>query len=322
MTTCNVVISSAGRRVSLLRSFRHALEALGVSGRVVATDLSPLTAAGHVADELFPVPSCRSPEFIPTMLELCREREIHLIVPTIDTELAAYAAHRQDFAEIGTTVAISGPRTVAIAADKRETHRWLCEEGFPTVRQASAVEVRTKPGSWTFPAIVKPAGGSASAGVAVVSGPEQIGAGDDLIVQELAPGVEHTVDAYVDRDGRVLTTIPRRRIEVRAGEVAKAVTVHHEELEALVAAIVSRLPATFGALNVQVFVSDDRLSVIEMNPRFGGGYPLSWEAGAHFPELLVSDVVGWDVDAPSWEAGVVMLRYDDAVFIRADEVGL
>lgn len=325
MSTCNVLISSAGRRVSLLGSFRTALDALGVDGAVYASDLSPLTAAGHAADRLFAAPPCRAPEFIPSMLQLCVDHEISLVVPTIDTELAAYAAHRDDFAAVGTTIAVSGPETVAIAADKRHTHRWLIENDLPTVDQAPLTEVLADPTRLDFPVIVKPVAGSASAGVALINELTELDAHDDvenIIVQEVAPGIEHTVDAYVDRAGRVLTTVPRRRLEVRAGEVSKAITVVHDELQALVADIVTRLPATFGALNVQVFVAEDRLSVIEMNPRFGGGFPLSLQAGARMSEWLVAETIGREPDVGPWQPGVVMLRYDDAVFTNASAVGL
>jgi carbamoyl-phosphate synthase large subunit len=320
MSGCNVLISSAGRRVALLRSFRQALEASGIAGKVYASDLSPTTAAGHAADSLFLVPPCRSEGFVPAMLELCETHRIALVVPTIDTELAAYAAHRDDFAAIGTTVAISGPETVAIAADKRRTNEWLSAHGFPTVRQAPAATVRAAPEDWSFPVIAKPAAGSASAGVSLVSDPSQLPDGPDVIVEERAPGVEHTVDAYVDGDGEVLTTVPRKRLEVRAGEVSKAVTVRHPELQSLVTDIVRQLPETRGALNVQVFVADDRLSVIEINPRFGGGYPLSWQAGARFPQWLVEEIVGRRPTVSSWREGVAMLRFDDAVFVDAREI--
>jgi carbamoyl-phosphate synthase large subunit len=303
--------------------FRRALAEQGLSGAVLATDMSPRSAAFHHADRAFIVPRCTSDEFVPEMLELCRRQGVRLVVPTIDTELPALARARSEFAAVGVTVAVSRPETVAIGADKRLTHTWLVEHDFPTVRQAEAAAVAVDPGDWDFPAIVKPVWGSASIGVrSVKSVAELAGVAEDVVVQSLAPGQEHTVDLFVDAAGQVRCVLPRRRLEVRGGEVSKAVTVHHAGLEDLVSRIGATLPGARGALNVQVFVDGDHLAVIEVNPRFGGGYPLSWQAGAHFPAWLLAEVTGRSFEPVRWQEGVVMLRYDDAVFVGAGDAGL
>ena len=318
----NVLISSAGRRVALLRLFRRTLADLGLTGRVLAADMSALSAAFHEADEGFVVPRCTSEEFVPEMLELCRRHRVGLVIPTIDPELAVYAAHRDEFAEIGTTVAVSTPEVVAIGGDKQATHQWLTANGLPAVAQGSVEEAR----SWPLPVVVKPRFGSASIGLSVVRTDAQWAAvGDEeMIVQKMAPGVEHTLDVLADRDGRCCCVVPRRRLEVRAGEVSKAVTVRSQPLIDLGRALCEALPGAYGALNVQVFVAGDEVRVIELNARFGGGFPLAWEAGAPFPRWIIEELLGEPVsgDPAGWRDGLVMLRYDDAVFRQAPHVGL
>ena len=324
-STPTVLISSAGRRVELLRAFRHTLDTLG-GGRVLASDLSWYSGAFHDADEGFPVPRIDSPDFVPRMLEICEQQGVDLVVPTLDPELPVYAATRERFAEVGTTVAISSPEVAAIAGDKERTHDWLVANGFPTVVQGSVDDVRSDPSAWTFPLVVKPRFGSASIGVAVVNDLaelEHAAGGQDMLVQTKALGTEHTIDLLADRDGRCLASIPRRRIEVRAGEVSKAVTVRTPVLAELAEKICAALPGAFGALNFQVFVSPDagQLAVIELNARFGGGYPLSYAAGADFPLALVQVALGQPITAPleGWRDRLVMLRYDAAVFVDEDD---
>ncbi len=327
--TCNVLLSSAGRRVALLGCFRDALARTGHDGRIVATDVSRASAAFQVADAGVLVPRCTSDEFVPALLDLCREQEIHLVVPTIDTELPVLAAHRDEFAARGITVAVSGPAAVAIGSDKVHTHEWLVANDFPTVRQADAAAVARSAGDWPFPLVVKPRRGSASIGVALVADAAALDVaargGDDL-VQTLAGGHEHTVDVYVDRAGRVREAVPRRRLEVRGGEVSKAVTVRLDDVEDLAREIGHRLPDAFGALNVQLFREEESgtLAVIEVNARFGGGYPLAAAAGARFAQWLVEETTGAPLSEPAapWRAGVVMLRYDDAVFVDRVDAGL
>jgi carbamoyl-phosphate synthase large subunit len=149
---------------------------------------------------------------------------------------------------------------------------------------------------------------------------------DELVVESVAPGVEFTVDVLVDSAGRVRCAVPRRRLETRGGEVSKAVTVRSATLIELVTELTSALPGAFGALNVQLFADVDcgHPEVIEINPRFGGGFPLSYSAGADFPRWLLEDVLDLpsSATADEWSDGVVMLRYDDAVFVDREAAGL
>ncbi len=250
MTT--VLVSSAGRRVELLRGFRQALDDLGLDGRVVATDQSWYSSARHSADAGYDVPACSDPAFVPRLVELCAEERVDLVVPTIDPELPVLAAASAELAAVGTTVAVSAPAVVAIAADKVATHDWLVAHDFPTVRQATVATVRDDPASWPFPLMVKPRFGSAAHGVAVVNDTAELDVAarvGEVVVQTVAAGREHTIDVLVDRTGACVCAVPRRRIEVRAGEVSKAITVRSPTLEQLAADVCAALPGPFGALD-------------------------------------------------------------------------
>ena len=323
MNAVTVLVSCAGRRVELLRSFRAALHDLDLGGRVLAADRSWYSSALHSADERFQVPGCDDPDFINRMVDLCREQHVDLVVPTIDQELPVLAAARDDLAELGATVAISSPEVVALAADKQATNGWLRAHGFPTVRQAPLDDVRAEPGTWPYPVLVKPRFGSAGRGVAVVRDRTEleVAARDgEVVVETLASGAEHTIDALVDRAGRCVCAVPRRRIEVRAGEVAKAVTVRSPALEGLAHDVCAALPGAYGPITIQAFLDEraGRVEIIELNARFGGGFPLSREAGADFPRWILEELTGRPstARADGWRAGVVMLRYDAAVFVQ------
>ena len=328
MKNVTVLVSSAGRRVELLRAFRAALHDLDLDGRVLATDRSWYSSARHSADEHFQVPGCDEPDFVARMVDLCREQHVDLVVPTIDPELPVLAAALDDLAGVGTTVAISSPEVVSIAADKQATNGWLRAHGFPTVHQAPLDEVRTEPGAWPYPVVVKPRFGSAGHGVAVVRDGTELevaARAGDVVVETLASGAEHTIDALVDRAGRCVCAVPRRRIEVRAGEVAKAVTVRSPTLERLAVEVTGALPGAYGPITIQTFLDEqaDEVVIIELNARFGGGYPLSREAGADFPRWMLEELTGRPstARADGWKAGLVMLRYDAAVFVQDETAG-
>ena len=145
-------------------------------------------------------------------------------------------------------------------------------------------------------------------------------------MQTIAKGNKYTVDILADRQGNCLCAVPRKRLEVRGGEVSKGLTVRNEFIVGLAQQICKTLPGAYGALNVQIFLDDATgdLKVIEINPRFGGGFPLTWESGGKYPQWMIEEIMGLPSTASSssWKDGLVMLRYDDAVFADITEAGI
>lgn len=312
------LVSSAGRRGSLVRL----LKSQPISGRlarVVATDRSELSAAGRLADAFALVPSVADKGFIQRTLDIAHAHNVQVIIPTIDPEIEVFAEHRSLFAEQGINVWVSSPEVARLGWDKWILYGWLLEQGLPTV---DTYEITNLPlNSLRGPVVAKPRSGSAGKGVIHADSQSALRRSeldDGYIVQAQAPGFELTVDFAVGRTGRVLAVVPRRRIEVRGGEVSKGVTVDYPAVTAVVKQIASALPGAYGALNAQVFYdqSTESVRIIEINPRFGGGYPLTHLAGANFIDALLRDGRGEDVGEVAWQAGVLLLRYDSEVIVN------
>lgn len=320
---CTVLISSAGRRVELIQCFRHGAAALDLDLTVIAVDLNPaMSAACQKADRAIRVPPCDRPEFIDALLEICVHDHVDLIVPTIDPELEPLSTHAHRFREIGAEVAVSTPAVVRLARDKLRTAEFLSRRGLPAPRTGLPQEVLRDPESWPWPLMIKPRAGSSSIGIRVASSPDQlaeIADSPEYLVQELLRGEEYTVNLFFDRSGRLRCVIPHRRCEVRAGEVAKGITRRHAALEAIGWALGEALPGARGALCFQAMVgADGHPLVFELNARFGGGYPLAHQAGARFAQWLLEERSERPLSAHNhWQDGVLMLRYDHAVFCAA-----
>jgi carbamoyl-phosphate synthase large subunit len=145
----------------------------------------------------------------------------------------------------------------------------------------------------------------------------------DAIVQENIEGEEFTLDVFVDFKGSVRCIVPRKRIETRAGEVSKGMTVKHPEIMAGGTKVVEKLPGAIGCVTVQCFLTAaGEVIFIEINPRFGGGFPLSIKAGADFPRWIVELMLGMepDISLDNWQDGVVMLRYDDEIIVSKEMI--
>jgi len=316
----NVLISSAGRRAGLLQAMRESLTSKRPGAWVGAVDSGTSAPVRFLVENFRRVPRCTDPIYGAALFEICRAEAVGLIIPTIDTELPFYARNRGEFAAAGVTVPISDEAVVAISCDKHATHEWLVANGFPTVRQASPAEALASAREWRWPLIAKPWNGSASIGVRRVESEEQLAAvaesNPDYIVQEMARGREFTINLFVNRKGKCVCAVPHWRMEVRAGEVSKGITVKDSRLMDVACRVAEALPGARGPLNMQCFLdSEGTIAIIEINARFGGGYPLAHRAGAHFTEWLIDEQEGREVGPfDAWTDDLAMLRYDEAVF--------
>jgi carbamoyl-phosphate synthase large subunit len=323
-TDFNVLFTCAGRRVALLRAFRAAMEKLGVSGRILAADMSCASPAYQLADEGLALPPVRDDAYMPALLAAVRRHNVRLLVPTTDLDLAALATARDDFAALGCTVMVASPAAIAICRDKAATARLVGSLGLPELHTRTLDEFQTQP-SW--PCFVKPVSGSASIGSAVVLSPTELDQhverfGRELIVQPVIEGPEFTVDVYRSRDGVVRCVVPRQRLLVRSGEVEQGITVRDEKLIAEAARIAEAIDGLWGVLCCQCRRdATGRDYFFEINARFGGGAPLSIAAGADLPLYLLQEVLGRPISAElsNFTDNLLMLRYDEAVFIPAGD---
>ena len=325
----NILISSAGRRGALVGLCRRALESLGLEGKVLAADMTKATAAYQLCDDGFYATRFDDPAYIPEMLKVCKEQQVRLVIPTHDRELMLYAKTVDQFEAIGTRVVVPSPGVVALGSDKAATHRWLIDNNLPAPRQATPDEVLANPDDWPMPLLIKPRYGSSSIGVHVVDDLDKLRlltADQPYLVQTIARGAEYTVDLFVDQASVCRCAVPRRRLETRAGEVSKGITERNDTVIDLAMSACAKLPGPRGVMCLQLFhdPANDECKIIELNTRFGGGYPLTHEAGADYLRWLIEEALGQPCSASNdaWQDGLVMLRYDDAVFVPREQAGL
>ena len=320
----NVVFTSAGRRVELLRSFRRAYEELGIEGRLVAVDMDPLAAALQVADRVHLVPPFSDPGYTEQLAEICRREEASLLVPLIDDEMPVLVRNRAMLEATGARPLLLEEEAFRHTADKLSTHSFFERIGVATPETWPGHRALEE--DLTFPLFVKPRYGSGGKGTFKVRNRREleffVAFVADAIVQEFLPGAEVTSDVLCDAAGTVRAVVSRRRIEVRAGEVSKGVTVVDEAVLKGCVAIAEGLGATC-PITVQCMFRDGAPYFTEVNPRFGGGVPLALAAGAPLPQWLLATEIDPDYRTPplgSYAAGVYFTRFDEAFVLDADQV--
>lgn len=316
----NILVTSAGQRVSLVRAFQKEIKRLNHSNKVYTVDLNPtLAPACHVSDDYRTVKRVTDLHYIPELLELCRELDVKLIIPTIDTELKILAENRVLFEEEGIIPIVSELNFIEACRDKRIISNFFNDHDIDTPREID----KNNP---TFPLFIKPYDGSLSKDTFLIREASELRdyhfQNPKLMFMEYIDHDlydEYTVDTYYDRHGDLKCVVPRKRIFVRAGEINKGVT-HKNEIVDYLQDKLSHINGAIGCLTMQFFFNQQtkRIFGIEINPRFGGGYPLSYLSGANYPKYLIDEyILNKDVGYfDGWENNLLMLRYDDEILVR------
>jgi carbamoyl-phosphate synthase large subunit len=317
-----IFFSSAGRRVELIKCFREDALSLGVDLYVIAGDLKPrLSAACQVADESIEFPACMDPRFGSSLVNLCRDKNVSLLVPTIDTELSIIAEKANELRSLGVLPVVSSPEIVGIARSKSLTVNKLSEFHIATPDTLPLIALEEAIDRLGFPLIAKPVGGSNSVGIVKIRGLQDLrnlpNNRENYIIQKMIVGREFTVNFLMNYKSEIQSIVPHERLEVRGGEVSKGRTTRLPQLEELIPKLQSALFGGFGPMCFQAILTpSDEFVIFEINARFGGGYPLTHRAGARFSKWLLEAAMG-RIPSPiePREQALTMLRYDSAIFI-------
>ncbi len=304
----------------MVRAFRSEAQKIKSGSKIFAVDCQPeLSSACQISDRCFEVPKVTSEDYIKVLRDLCTTHEVDLLIPTIDPELNILAKNKELLEREGVKVVVSGIELVKDCQDKRDTIDFFNKKDIPTPQLIS----KENP---TFPIYAKPYDGSSSKNNFIIKSREELRdyhLNDEklLFFEYLDHRAydEYTLDLYYDMNSDLKCVVPRKRIEIRGGEVNKGLT----EKNALVPFVkekLSHISGARGCLTLQLFLNEENGSIsgIELNPRFGGGYPLSYLAGANFPQWLIREYL---YDEPiefydDWEQNLLMLRYDDEVLVH------
>lgn len=317
-----ILITSAGRRVSLVRSFQKELKKIETKGEVYAADSNPsLSAACQIADGFFKAPRLDEPNYIDSLLDFCKTHNIRLIVPTIDTELLELAKNKALFEDQDIKVVISSVEFVSKCRDKREIHKFFKEHNMNVAAEYAK-------DNYSLPLFVKPIDGSRSVDNYIIRSKDDFKdyhfKNDKLMFLEyLDHGVydEFTCDIYYSKDHKLKCVVPRKRLEVRDGEVYKSLTANNT-LVPYIRKNLMYINGAVGRLTAQFFLhktDNEKIYAIEINPRFGGGYPLTYLSGANFSRWIIEEyLVDKTIDDKfdTWESDLLMIRYDDEILVH------
>lgn len=310
----NILLTSAGRRTYMVKWFK---EALSGKGLVFASN-STESPALYAADGYVLTPLIYDGAYIPFLLDFCREKHIDLIVPLFDIDLPILAEHREEFSREGVFVLVSDMEVLLNCNDKYNMYMKLWKEGIRcphTELSLGGAKLAVKTMMMNFPLIVKPRFGMGSIGVEKAYDKEELKAfyssckrrveqsylkyeskafkEECVVIQDLREGNEYGLDVVNDLKGEYVASAIKRKLSMRAGETDEAIVLGPSDREfAVLSELSVKISKAFrhiGNMDVDVIMDPENLCpyVIDMNARFGGGYPFSHLAGFDLPGAVV-----------------------------------
>ena len=299
-----VLFTCAGQRVDILDAFRRA------GANTIAADVNPLAPALYRADRYALVPRIDDDGYVLALRGLVDEHDVRLIVPLTDLDQVTLAESRE---ELGALVLLPDAETVERLGDKYLAHLLFEERG---IASPPTWLPNTVPDDPSFPLLVKARHGFGSRHIYRAEDRAQLGfflgyTPVDSIVQACLAGEEFSIDVFCDFEGRCLNAIPRTMIESKGGESIKGMTIRDERLIELARDVAEKLRLV-GPANIQCFREEDGSQLVtDINPRFGGGFPLPLAAGGRYPELALALARGERPEPRlgDFREGVVMTRF-------------
>ncbi len=310
----NILFTCAGRRTYLLKYFK---EQLGDEGKVVATDMQLTAPALSVADIKLQVPAVYADDYIDRTIEICKQNNIDAMICLNDLELPILSENKERFLESGVKPIVSSKEVIDICFDKYRTAQYVESIGLKSPKTFINYEKAVKAlnnGDLKFPLVLKPRWGSGSIGIEFVNDFEELAEvysnllkkikktilatasqGDEyILIQEKIDGQEYGMDVMNDLEGNNRGVSVKKKLAMRAGETDKAQTVDNQSIREIGKTLGENL-RHIGNLDVDIFEQDGEYYVLELNPRFGGGFPFSYEAGVNFPKAIIEWLKGKDI---------------------------
>ena len=315
----NILVTSASRKVSLIRNFKKALDS---KGKIIAADINSESPALYFADDYLIVPRSDDPNFINFILDFCKNNHIGLIIPTRDEELSLFSKNKKLFDEINVKIMVSDVETIEICQDKLKFIDFCENNEFGIPKTYKSPDLITDA---DFPLFLKPVVGKSGIDTFKVDSFENLNEilskNNDFIIQECVEAQEYTVDLFADFQGSVISAVPRQRVRVWGGESLVTRTVKNEKIINQSVRLAQKLKLK-GHNTIQCFFDGENVKFIEINPRFGGAASISFEAGANSAEFLIKLLNNEKVESRigDFKDNLVSLRFIEDYFIDGNDL--
>jgi len=281
------------------------------SGKIVASDSSPISAGFFMSDASEIIPEADDTLFVERLMKIISKHNITVLMPSSGYDIYPYSEAKDKLSKIGVTAVVSDIPTLKICRDKLSTYNTLMHKFELPFTTIDPDKLRQ------FPVIAKPRYGKGSRDILKINNEKElhyvISKYEDLVFQEYLPGIEYTIDVLSNLKQKPLIAVPRIRLQTKAGISTKGRIVQDERIQDLCKSIAGYLKIN-GPCCIQMKESrEGALKFVEINPRLGGGTIFATLAGANFPFMIVEMVEGKEPVIPDISEITIIRHYEEIV---------
>ncbi|RKL67159.1 carbamoyl phosphate synthase-like protein [Salipaludibacillus neizhouensis] len=342
----NILLTSGARRIDFVGFFKKALKDADIKGKIIVADPEENAPSLQAGDENYVIPHQTDSKYMEAIFDICKKHHVQCLVPLNDWEVPKLSAHKKELEAIGVSVFTPDKNIVHNVRDKGKYKELLkpfdvkAPQSYFDIKE---VEEALEKNEISFPLIVKPRNGSASIGIEIAHSLEDLKFAyqfavnkiketpldnatykkpeDNIIIQDVIEGEKYSVDMFNDLDGRFLGSFIRKQIEMRGGDVDRCITENPPELLDIAQRMGENLGHA-GYINTDVYYDGTDYYVIDINPRFGGGYAFTHMAGADIPATIIALTAGEKVqkDWLTQDSDIELARHDVVVQVDKEKV--
>ncbi|MGZ7135988.1 MAG: ATP-grasp domain-containing protein [Methanobacterium sp.] len=304
-----ILPAGSGMAIAAIKALNHDKKI-----RIISADMNKLAAGLYISDKGYLIPPFNDQLFYTEIEKIIEKEDIDVVIPALDTILQDFSNKKQYFNELGTKIMISEPNSIGIGLDKWKTYKKM-KDIIPIPRSFIHVEDVDV----DFPLLIKPRDGSGSENVFKIDDVEELNfffkRVPNPIIQEYLSGNEYTVDCLADNYGNLLISIPRKRIETKAGISVKSQIVKYRELDNIAKKIAENIKFS-GPFFFQVKEDDyGNPKLIEINPRISGTMSHSSHSGANLHKLAIQLLMKEKIKIPKINYGTYLTRYWEEIYL-------
>lgn len=283
---------------------------------IISTDIDELSAGLFLTKKYYLVPRVTDKNFIQRTLEIAKQENVSIIVPTVNEEMISFATNLNVFKNNNISVIVSNVNSIKISTNKLSTYKFFEREIYcPKVYNKDNI---------VYPCVVKPLESRGSRGFSICSSLDEVEVAlnhntknfGESVIMEYLKGKEYSIYGISDLNGKPLVTVPIKRIQA-VSESKKALVIKEEDIIKVANDMASKLNF-IGPWNIQLIKTNNGPKIVEINPRFGGTTSLIIAAGINYVELAIKVFTEQIISSKELEYvdSIFMTRYNEEIFIR------
>jgi len=290
MKKINLLLTNVGRKIYFLNFVKKINQNINIHISDCDINNAAFAADKNIKKHLVSESVSKPEKYLRDIINIVKKNKINILIPLTDYDLNIFSMNKSIFAQLNCKIVVSSNQVISICLDKRKTEAFARKYNFYYPKSYYSL----KKLKINFPVIKKKILGSGSIGYSIIekkNGIKEIFIEGEDMIQEFINGEEFNIDILNDFDSNFVSYCAKKKILMRSGETDKAKIVINKLFE-IFSKKLSKNLGHIGNLDCDVILKNNKIYILDLNPRFGGGYPFTHLAGLNY----ISAILGMALD--------------------------